>query len=58
MNRYGTDRPDLRFGLEIKDLTALVRHSEVKVFAECAEKGGCIKAMGVPGGRLFPKGTG
>ncbi len=55
MNRYGTDRPDLRFGLEITDLTPLVRESEVKVFAEVAQKGGCIKAICVPGGASFSR---
>jgi aspartyl-tRNA synthetase len=55
MNRYGTDRPDLRFGLEIQDLTALVRSSEVRVFAEAALKGGCVKAIRVPGGAAFSR---
>ncbi len=55
MNRYGTDRPDLRFGLEIVDLTALVKNSEVKVFSEAAQKGGCIKAIRVPGGAAFSR---
>jgi aspartyl-tRNA synthetase len=55
MNRYGTDRPDLRFGLEITDLTELVKQSEVKVFAEVAQKGGCIKAICVPGGAAFSR---
>ncbi len=55
LNRFGTDRPDLRFGLEITDLTALVKQSEVKVFAEVAQKGGCIKAICVPGGATFSR---
>ena len=55
MNRYGTDRPDLRFGLEIVDLTALVKESEVKVFSEAAQKGGCIKAIRVPEGAAFSR---
>ena len=55
MNRYGTDRPDLRFGLEIMDLTAQAGQSEVKVFAEAARKGGCIKAIRVPGGAAFSR---
>ncbi len=55
MNRYGTDRPDLRFGLEIVDLTASAGQSEVKVFAEAARKGGCIKAIRVPGGAAFSR---
>ncbi len=36
MLRYGTDKPDLRFGLEIQDATELTRKSEFKVFAEAA----------------------
>jgi aspartyl-tRNA synthetase len=55
MNRYGTDRPDLRFGLEIRDLTDLVRSSEVRVFAEAAQKGGCIKGLRVPEGASFSR---
>ncbi|MBI4765268.1 MAG: aspartate--tRNA ligase [Deltaproteobacteria bacterium] len=55
MNRYGTDRPDLRFDLEIVDLSALVKNSEVKVFSEAAQKGGCIKAIRVPGGAAFSR---
>jgi aspartyl-tRNA synthetase len=55
MNRYGTDRPDLRFGLEIQDLTELVRESGVKVFAEAAQKGGCVKGIRVPGGAAFSR---
>ena len=55
MNRYGTDRPDLRFGLEIRDLTSQAGQSEVKVFAEAARKGGCIKAIRVPGGAAFSR---
>jgi aspartyl-tRNA synthetase len=55
MNRYGTDRPDLRFGLEIQDLTSLVSTSEVRVFAEAALKGGCVKAIRVPGGAAFSR---
>ncbi len=55
LSRYGTDRPDLRFGLEITDLTPLVKDSEVKVFVEIAQKGGCIKAICVPGGASFSR---
>lgn len=55
LNRFGTDRPDLRFGLEIKDITPLVKESEVKVFVEVAQKGGCIKAICVPGGSSFSR---
>jgi aspartyl-tRNA synthetase len=55
MNRYGTDRPDLRFGLEIIDLTDLVKQSKVKVFVEAAQKGGCVKAIRVPDGTAFSR---
>jgi len=55
MSRYGTDRPDLRFGLEIVDLTETVKDSPVRVFAEAAEKGGCVKAIRVPGGASFSR---
>ncbi len=55
MNRYGTDRPDLRFGLEIMDLTDLVKQSKVKVFVEAAQKGGCVKAIRVPDGAAFSR---
>ena len=55
MNQYGTDRPDLRFGLPLKDLTPLVKDSGAKVFAEAAQKGGCVKAIRVPGGGSFSR---
>ncbi len=54
-NLYGTDRPDLRFGLPLKDLTPLVKDSGAKVFAEAAQKGGCVKAIRVPGGGGFSR---
>jgi aspartyl-tRNA synthetase len=50
MERFGTDRPDLRFGLEIRDVTELVRDSEFKVFRSAAESGGAVKALKVDGG--------
>lgn len=34
MSRYGTDRPDLRFGLELKDISEIVKNSEFKIFSE------------------------
>jgi aspartyl-tRNA synthetase len=55
MNQYGTDRPDLRFGLPLVDLTPLVKNSGAKVFAEAAQKGGCVKAIRVPGGGSFSR---
>jgi aspartyl-tRNA synthetase len=49
MARYGTDKPDTRFGLEMVDLTALLRDSKLKVFAAAVENGGLVKGLRVPG---------
>lgn len=40
MERYGTDRPDTRFGMELKDLTDIAKKSDFNVFKTVAEKGG------------------
>lgn len=45
INRYGKDNPDTRFGMEIVDLTAIVRNSGFKLFADVAAAGGVIKAI-------------
>lgn len=50
MDKYGIDRPDLRFGLELCDLTDIGKSCDFKVFRSVADGGGLIKAMGVPGG--------
>ena len=50
MNRYGKDNPDIRFGLEIRDLTDILRCSGFKLFAEIAAGGGVIKAIRVENG--------
>ncbi|MEV5025823.1 aspartate--tRNA ligase [Paenibacillus sp. LPE1-1-1.1] len=49
MNKYGSDKPDLRFGLEIEDITDIVSGSEVKVFASVAAGGGVVKALNAKG---------
>jgi aspartyl-tRNA synthetase len=49
MDRFGSDKPDLRFGLELVDLTELLAQSELKVFRAAVEAGGKIKAVRVPG---------
>ncbi|MEI7025291.1 aspartate--tRNA ligase [Paenibacillus sp. y28] len=49
MNLYGSDKPDLRFGLQLVDLTDLVANSGVQVFATVAKKGGQIKAINAKG---------
>ncbi|MFA5321463.1 MAG: aspartate--tRNA ligase [Smithella sp.] len=45
ISRYGKDNPDVRFGMEIVDLTAIVKGSGFKLFAEVAASGGIIKAI-------------
>jgi aspartyl-tRNA synthetase len=49
MARYGTDKPDLRFGMELVDLTEVVRESEFRVFSGTAASGGQIKGIRAPG---------
>lgn len=50
MARYGSDKPDLRFGMELADLSALVSGSEFKVFTDALEAGGYVGAIAVPQG--------
>jgi len=50
IDKYGLDRPDMRFGLEHTDISDLMRKVEFKVFREPAEKGGLVKVLHVPGG--------
>ena len=50
MSRYGSDRPDIRFGLELVDLSAALGKSEFKVFRAAIDGGGKVKAINVKGG--------
>ncbi|KAL7125204.1 hypothetical protein ABFS83_14G101200 [Erythranthe nasuta] len=50
MSRYGSDRPDTRFDLELKDVSDVFRNSSFKVFADTLSSGGIIKALCVPSG--------
>ena len=49
MDKYGSDKPDLRFGLEIEDVCDIVAKSGVKVFASVIENGGVVKALNAKG---------
>jgi len=49
MDRFGVDKPDTRFGLEISDYTDLLSKTEFRVFAEVAAKGGVIRGITAPG---------
>lgn len=55
MNRYGSDKPDIRFGMELQDATEIFRGSSFKVFAEAVKHGGVIKMLRVPGGASFSR---
>lgn len=50
MDRYGSDRPDIRFDLELKNVSDIFSESPFKVFANALENGGIIKALCVPSG--------
>ena len=50
MNRYGSDKPDLRFGFELRDLSDIVKDSEFKVFSGAVAEGGSVRAINVKGG--------
>ena len=43
--RYGTDKPDMRFGLELRDLTDCVRETEFNAFRGAIEDGGAVRGL-------------
>jgi aspartyl-tRNA synthetase len=49
LDRFGSDKPDLRFGMELVDLSDVFSSTEVKVFRSVLDDGGAIKAIVVPG---------
>jgi aspartyl-tRNA synthetase len=56
MSRYGSDKPDIRFGLELKDFTNALRSSQAKVFSAAIQTGGVVKGICIPkGGELSRK---
>jgi aspartyl-tRNA synthetase len=56
MERYGSDKPDLRFGLDICDVSATVKDCGFKVFADAMKNNGVVKALRVPNGAEFSRG--
>ncbi len=56
MERYATDKPDLRFGLEMTDVSELAREVEFRVFLSTVEGGGQVKGFVVPGQAGFVTG--
>jgi len=55
MRRYGSDKPDLRFGLEINDVTAAVASCGFKVFQTAVEQGGVVRGIAAPGAGSFSR---
>ncbi len=55
MDKYGTDKPDLRFGLEIIPITGMVAGCGFSVFSEVAGKSGVVHALRVPGAAKFSR---
>ncbi len=49
MERYGTDKPDIRFGLEVRDLSDIVSDSNFTVFRSAIQSGGRVKGICLPG---------
>ena len=50
MGRYGSDKPDTRFGLELVDVSDLMKDSGFKVFSGAVSSGGIVKVLPIPGG--------
>jgi aspartyl-tRNA synthetase len=55
MRRFGTDSPDLRFGMELVEISDLVAGCEFRVFAEALAAGGIVKGLKVPGGAGYSR---
>lgn len=56
MDRYGIDKPDTRFGLEIKDLKKVVNGSGFKVFDDVLARNGIVRGIAIPKGGTFSRG--
>jgi aspartyl-tRNA synthetase len=55
MRRYGTDKPDIRFGMEIVDVSGVVEGVAFKVFADALTQGGAVRGLRVEGGGGFSR---
>ena len=53
--RFGTDKPDLRFGMELTDVSDLARRGEFRIFLSALGAGGEVRALAVPGGAKFTR---
>ncbi len=55
MNKYGSDKPDTRFGLEIIDISEFVKNCEFKVFRSTIDNGGVVKVINAKGATKFSR---
>ena len=55
MDRYGSDKPDLRYGLPIVDVSDIVAHSSFQVFSGAVERGGVVRGIVAPGAGSFTR---
>ena len=55
MERFGSDKPDLRFGFELKNLSDIVKNCSFKVFSGAVEAGGSVRAINIDGGASFSR---
>ena len=55
MNRFGSDKPDLRFGMELVDVSELVKDCGFGVFANCVKDGGSVRGINVKGQADMPR---
>ncbi|HHY47735.1 MAG TPA: aspartate--tRNA ligase [Firmicutes bacterium] len=55
MSRFGQDKPDIRFGMELRDISPVVADGQFKVFAGAIASGGVVKGINVSGGHAMTR---
>lgn len=55
MEKYGSDKPDLRFGMELNNISEVVKDIDFVVFKDALENGGSVRAITIPGGSKFSR---
>ena len=55
MERFGSDKPDLRYGMELKDISALVKDCDFQVFTEALKNGGSVRGINAEGCASMPR---
>ena len=55
MSKYGSDKPDTRFGLELCDISEVIKNCEFKVFKGALENGGSVRGINIKGGAAFSR---